>query len=81
RTSGTKREVEALEDRSALFVEQRNRISDLIAQNESAMTTLDRTATALAGTKTGPQLSKLDAESAMAELEKLAARVSRYAAD
>lgn len=74
------RETEALERRADLFKEQMGRVAKLMAQNESAMTVIDRTATALAQTKTDQPLSSIDAESAMAELERLARRASSYAA-
>ncbi len=80
RSNEQQRELSALEDRQALFDAQRERIGRLVAQNESAMTILDKTATALAATKMGKGQASMDAESAMAELENLARRVGRYAA-
>ena len=43
------------------------------------MTVLDKTSTALAETKTDKAHAVMDAESAMAELEILAKRASKYA--
>lgn len=71
-------ESTALEQRSTLYADQRQRIAQLIAQNETAMTVLDRTATALAETKTGKGHADMDAQSAIAELERLAQQVGDY---
>lgn len=79
-SSDQEREFTALQNRHALFEEQNQRIAGLIAQNESAMTVLDKTATALAETKTAKGHASMDAEQAMAELETLAKRFSNYAA-
>jgi hypothetical protein len=70
----------ALQKRIDLYVEQKQRTARLIAQNEVAMTVLDRTATALAGTKTGKGQASMDAKAAIAELERLAKRAGEYAA-
>jgi hypothetical protein len=78
-TSDQEREYTALQSRSALFDEQRQRVEGLIAQNEAALTVLDKTATALAETRMTKGHADLDAESAMAELELLAKRTGRYA--
>lgn len=77
--AAAERERESLEGRRALLDEQTRRIADLLAQNESAMTALDRTATALASAPIGrrPQ----DADAAMQALEELAARAHKYASD
>jgi hypothetical protein len=70
-------ERRSLEDRRELLNAQEKKIADLLAQNESAMTILDRTATALADAPIGrkPQ----DAEAAMAALQEMADRASKYA--
>lgn len=78
-SSDQDQEFTALRNRSTLFDEQRQRVDRLIAQNEAAMTVLDKTSTALAETKTDKAHAAMDAESAMAELELLAKRVSKYA--
>lgn len=67
----------SLEDRRALLDTQDKKIADLLAQNESAMTVLDRTATALADAPIGRQPQ--DAEAAMAALQEMADRASKYA--
>jgi hypothetical protein len=78
-TSDQEREFTALQSRSALFAKQRQRVDGLIAQNEAALTVLDKTASALAETKMSKGHADMDAESAMAELELLAKRTGRYA--
>lgn len=73
------REVEALERRRELTSGSRRDIAALMAQNESAMTVLDHTATALAATRTERGSAEMDAETAMRELEDLANRTRQYA--
>jgi len=80
KTPHHEREYQALQERTALVEDQTRRVAELMAQNESAMTVIDRTAAALAGTRTAQGMAKLDAETAMAELEQLAKRTGRYAA-
>lgn len=80
KSSHHEREYQALQERTALLEDQTKRVAELMAQNESAMTVIDRTAAAMAGTRTGQGMSKLDAETAMAELEQLAKRAGKYAA-
>jgi len=67
----------SLEDRRALLGSQEQKIADLLAQNESAMTLLDRTSTALADAPIGRQPK--DAEAAMEALQEMADRASKYA--
>ena len=71
------RERETLARRRDLRATQRRRIAQFLAQNESALTTLDRTTTALADVPIGKRPE--DAEAAMAALEALAARTADYA--
>ncbi len=71
------RERATLERRRELRATQRRRIAQLLAQNESALTALDRTTTALADVPIGKQPE--DAEAAMAALEELADRAAKYA--
>ena len=70
-------EIESLQDRRALAPDQDAKATYLLAQNEAAMTLLDRTAAALADAPIG--VAPQDAEAAMAELEELADRAGRYA--
>jgi hypothetical protein len=70
-------EIASLQNRRALLTTQEAKVAGLLAQNESAMTLIDRTSTALADAPIGrtPQ----DAEAAMDALEDLANRASKYA--
>ena len=70
-------EISSLEDRRALAATQEAKVTYLLAQNESAMTLLDRTSTALADAPIG--LAPQDAEAAMDALKELADRASKYA--
>lgn len=67
----------SLNDRRSLREGQERRIADLLAQNESAMTLIDRTATALADAPIGKEPQ--DADAAMAALREMAERASKYA--
>jgi hypothetical protein len=71
------RERATLERRRELRQTQRRKIAQLLAQNESALTALDRTTTALADVPIGKKPE--DAEAAMAALEELADRAAKYA--
>lgn len=71
------RERATLERRRELRSTQRRRIAQLLAQNESALTALDRTTTALADVPIGKKPE--DADAAMAALEELADRATKYA--
>jgi hypothetical protein len=73
--------IKAIEDRRRLYEDQRQRIARLLAQSEAAMTALDHTATALARTRTGRGLTEVGIEAAMKDLEELAGRVGKYAAE
>lgn len=75
--SAVERERSTLEQRRELRTTQRRRIAGLLAQNESALTALNRTATALADVPIGKRPE--DAEAAMAALEELAERAAKYA--
>lgn len=74
---GAPEEIAALTQRIELGQEQQLRLGKLFATNEAALTVFDRAATALASTKTntGP-----DGETAIKDLEELAARTGIYAA-
>jgi hypothetical protein len=71
------RERATLERRRELRHTQRRKIAQLLAQNESALTALDRTTTALADVPIGKKPE--DADAAMAALEELADRAAKYA--
>lgn len=71
------RERSTLQQRYDLRQTQRRKIARLLAQNESALTALDRTATALADVPIGQRPE--DADAAMEALDELAARAGQYA--
>jgi hypothetical protein len=71
-------EITSLVERKNLYAEHKERVSDLLAQNEAAMTEMDRTAVAIAGIKTTPDHAQIDLETAMAELARLAGRAHEY---
>ena len=71
------RERTTLERRRDMRLEQRRKIAKLLAQNEAALTSIDRTTTALADVPLGKRPE--DTEVAMAALEELADRASNYA--
>jgi hypothetical protein len=73
------RECHTLVARLDLWRSQQERIDDLLADNEAAMTALAATATAISRTPMGTPAA--DSDVATAELEGLAERASRYAAD
>ena len=76
-SDSAKRERTSLEGRLALLDSQENKVNDMLAQNESAMTAMDRTATALGDAPIGR--TPTDSEAAMAALEDLAERAMKYA--
>jgi hypothetical protein len=76
-TDSAVRERGSLESRLELRHAQEDKIADLLAQNESGMTAIDRTASALADAPIGR--TPEDAEAAMAALEELAQRAGKYA--
>jgi hypothetical protein len=73
--------ISAIEDRRRLYEEQRQQIAKLLGQTEAAMTTLDLAAAALARTRISRGLAETGIEDAMKDLEELAARTGKYAAD
>jgi hypothetical protein len=76
---GAQGEIASLRDRRALLTTQEAKVAGLLAQNESAMTLIDRTSTALADAPIGR--TPHDADAAMDALEDLANRASKYATD
>ena len=76
-TDADESERKSLEGRRALRDSQEQKVAALLAENEAAMTLLDRTATSLANAPIGR--TPEDAKAAMAALEELADRASRYA--
>lgn len=74
---GVDSERASLEDRRALRDSQHEKVARLLAQNESAMTSIDKTAGALADAPMGREPE--DLELATAALRELAERASKYA--
>ncbi|MGN7610549.1 hypothetical protein ACQZV8_00505 [Magnetococcales bacterium HHB-1] len=72
-------EIETLKKRAELLKSQQKKIRYLVTQNETAMTVLDKTATALADTKTQSGHATMGVQEAMAELEVLAKQAGKYA--
>lgn len=77
---GALQEVDTLRKRRSLFVGQMQKVKELMAQNEMAMTVLDKTATVFATTRTGKGDADMDAGTAIADLERLAERIGHYSA-
>jgi len=75
-----RKEIDTLRKRRALFVAQMQKVKELVAQNEAAMTVLDKTATVFATTRTAKGEADMDAGVAIADLERLAERIGRYSA-
>ncbi|MEM7405248.1 MAG: hypothetical protein AAF458_08125 [Pseudomonadota bacterium] len=70
-------ERDSLLERRALALQQQDKVSHLLAQNEAAMTALANTAAALADVRTEAGHASLDPETAMADLASLADRAKR----
>ena len=71
------REAETLVERRKLLEEQLERVTNLMVDNEAMMTALDNTATKLADAKIGAGHATMDADTAMAELVRLAEGAKR----
>ncbi|MEJ2622553.1 MAG: hypothetical protein P8163_20575, partial [Candidatus Thiodiazotropha sp.] len=76
-----KQEMEALSQRQALMLRQREQIASLLAQNETAMTKLDEVMASIASLNLGDRRATMDIEAAMLELETLVRRSADYEAD
>lgn len=72
-------EREALQMRLKVFESSVKDVADLLVQNEQALTLLDQVTHRLASTKTERGMADSDLESAMAELQRMGARLSEYA--
>jgi hypothetical protein len=78
RNSAHEQEYASLNERLALQASQREKIDTLLAQNETAMTQMDRIMAAIAEMDTSLPRASMDMESAMEELARLAARADLY---
>ena len=74
----SQRELQALEQRLALRSMQLDRVADLLARNEEAMTQMDVATAEIAAMRTGTKQASLDMETAMNELARLARRAKDY---
>ena len=77
-TAVQQQELDALRARLELKEKQSGRVDEWLAQNEEAMTQLDLTMAAIAEMNTVRGQAGMDMESAMAELQRLAARSGEY---
>jgi hypothetical protein len=77
-TSAEETEQDSLNLRRDLRQQQLDKVADLVAQNERAMTRLDYTAAAIADMKTRNGQASMDMESAMKELQDLIERAPKY---
>jgi hypothetical protein len=78
--NGAHEERETLLERHALLETQNDKVTQLLSQNETAMTALSNTAAALAAVRTERGHAKVDATTAMSELEQLASRARHFEA-
>ena len=80
-TDAEVKELETLENRLALREEELRHIRELLSTNEQSLTTLTLAGTALTKLKTEDGRTALDSDTAMRELEELAARAEQYSLD
>jgi hypothetical protein len=78
--ASSQREIDTLEQRRSLLTRQTEKVSDLLVQNETALTALDHAATALADARMGKGNASVELEHALQDLDQLARRAGRYAA-
>lgn len=71
-------EYQALSERLALRSAQSDKVDNLLTQNETAMTQIDRTMAAIAEMDTSRPRANMDMESAMQELQRLGERSKAY---
>jgi hypothetical protein len=73
-------EIATLKERHGLMQAQQERIHQLLAENETAMTRIDHAMAAIAAMDTSASHATMDMESAMQELNQLAVRAQAYSA-
>ena len=78
--NGADEERETLLERRALLQTQNDKVTQLLSQNETAMTALSNTAAALAAVRTERGHASVDATTAMSELEQLSNRARHFEA-
>lgn len=79
-TPAQQQELVTLRQRLELYTKQTQKVDELLAQNEAAMTRLDFTAAAIADMRTVDGHASMDMESAMEELQKLIVKAEKYSA-
>jgi hypothetical protein len=75
-----KKQLATLLERDALRRSQQDKVTELLTLNERALTKIDATIAAFAGTRTRGGEADVDIETAIAELASLSAKVQKYAA-
>ncbi len=73
-SKNAEKELATLLERQGLLYQQQSKVKQLLAQNEEAMTQIDKVMAKIAGMESGPGHATMDMESAMQELERLAKR-------
>jgi hypothetical protein len=73
-----RKEREALIRRRTLRTQQLERVNELLAANEEAMTALEETVVAVAAMSTNTALAQGDFETAIAQLQQVAVRARQY---
>ena len=81
RDAAEQSELDSQRDRMKLAEEQHARIKNWLAANEHAMTQLDHAAMTLAAIETTRGLAKVDLETAMLEMQRLAKTTALYDRD
>lgn len=74
-TEADKREMEALEKRKAIRDEQLERVNDILALNEEAITRLEEVTAAIAAAKTGDSFAQVGHDIAIDHLRELAEKI------
>ncbi len=72
------REVETLNQRLELWEDQLKKTSELLSNNEEAMTKVEETTAAIAALHTGADFAATDLETSMKQLQELAQRAQIY---
>ena len=72
-------QLDALEERLRVFQEELGEVESVLSSNEEGLTQLATASAALARTETNRGLAETGAETAMADLERLAERATAYA--
>ena len=75
-SKNAEKELATLLERQGLLYQQQSKVKQLLAQNEEAMTQIDKVMAKIAGMESGPGHATMDMESAMQELERLAQRTT-----